>query len=309
MATYQAFYRTHRPKSFSDVVGQDYIIESLSNAIAHNLLNHAYLFCGHRGTGKTTIAKIFAKNINCLKNNNGIACEQCENCRLINEANHPDIFEIDAASNNGVDEIREIINHVKFAPMKLLKKIYIVDEVHMLSKGAFNALLKTLEEPPSHVVFILATTEPEKIPVTVLSRCQRFDFLRIKNSIIERRLSDVAKIESITIDAASINLIAKLAEGSMRDALNILDKVNTTGNNITLTSTFSIMGLMQFDYKRKIISAIAEGKIIDIIKYVKELDESGINISNSVVDLLYLFRDLLILKTTKDDSQVIYFQP
>ena len=220
---YQALYRKYRPTNFDEVVGQTHIIQTLKNAIVQNRIAHAYLFCGPRGTGKTSIAKIFAKTLNCT-NNQDAPCGVCENCKMAANGSHPDIIEIDAASNNGVDEVRNLIDKVKYAPMQGKYKIYIIDEVHMMTSGAFNALLKTIEEPPAHVIFIFATTEPNKVLPTIISRCQRFDFNKVSMHDIKYRLSVVCKNEGIEIDENGLTLIAQLADGGMRDALSILDQ-------------------------------------------------------------------------------------
>ena len=219
---YQALYRKYRPKNFDEVVGQEHIIQTLNNAIYQNKIAHAYLFCGPRGTGKTTTAKIFAKMLNCENENK--PCEECENCKMASQSSHPDIIEIDAASNNGVEEVRNLIDKVKYAPLSGKYKIYIIDEVHMMSTSAFNALLKTIEEPPAHVIFIFATTEPNKVLSTIISRCQRFDFSKVSQKDIEKRLKIVCKKENIEIEEEAISLIAQLSDGGMRDSLSILDQ-------------------------------------------------------------------------------------
>lgn len=309
MKEYQVLYRKYRPIVFGDVYGQEYIITALQNAIINDKVNHAYIFSGHRGTGKTTIAKIYAKNINCENSIDGVACEKCKSCELININKCSDIFEIDAASNNGIDEIRELISNVSYMPMLLKKKIYIIDEVHMLSKGAFNVFLKTLEEPPKHVVFILATTEPEKIPITIMSRCQRFDFLRITNKEIEKRIKEIVNIEKILIDEKSLKFIIRLADGSLRDALNILDKVNIFSNNkINFEKTIQALGILSLNLKREIVEHLIDSNREKIINLSDKINEKGINISNILVDLLYLFRDLLILKVTGNNKKVTYYE-
>ncbi|HCR08314.1 MAG TPA: DNA polymerase III subunit gamma/tau, partial [Sutterellaceae bacterium] len=220
---YQALYRKYRPTTFNEVVGQETIIQTLKNAKAQDRVAHAYLFCGPRGTGKTTIAKIFARMLNCTSTEDNQPCGECENCKMALNGSHPDIIEIDAASNNGVEEVRNLIDRVKYAPMQGQYKIYIIDEVHMMTKSAFNALLKTIEEPPKHIVFIFATTEPNKVLPTIISRCQRFDFSKVSAKDIAQRLTTVCEQEKIQIDAEAIGLIASLADGGMRDALSILD--------------------------------------------------------------------------------------
>ena len=220
---YQVLYRTYRPASFSEVVGQEYIVKTLTNAIRTGKIAHAYLFAGPRGTGKTTIAKLFAKAINC-ENFKEESCDQCRSCKAYLEGNHPDIVELDAASNNGVDDVREIIEHVPYAPLLGKYKVYIIDEVHMLTTQAFNALLKTLEEPPAHVVFILATTDPQKVIPTVLSRCQRYNFSKISLYEIRKRTAEILQREQIPYEDKAVEEIARMAEGGMRDALSLLEQ-------------------------------------------------------------------------------------
>ena len=220
---YKVLYRKYRPNNFDSLIGQKHVVEILKNSIKENKVAHAYLFSGPRGTGKTSTARILAKTINCLNNKNGVACEECENCKSF--GTNPDIIEIDAASNNGVEEIRELINNVKIMPTSLKYKIYIIDEVHMLSQSAFNALLLTLEEPPEHVIFILATTNLESVPITILSRCQRFDFRKINEKDIIDRLEYICKEENISYELDGLKEIAILADGGLRDALSILDQL------------------------------------------------------------------------------------
>ena len=229
--TYTALYREWRPKTFNDVVGQEHITTTLKNQILNNRIAHAYLFCGTRGTGKTSTAKVFAKALNCLNLKEGEPCNKCEMCRKINEGLAIDVTELDAASNNGVDKIRDIIDDVKYPPQESKYKVYIMDEVHMLSAGAVNAFLKTLEEPPNNVIFILATTDPQKLPITILSRCQRFDFKRISNEDIIKRLKVVCNESNIEITDSALNIIAVLSEGAMRDALSILERCIQDGEN------------------------------------------------------------------------------
>ena len=221
---HKALYRVYRPKNFNDVIGQEHIVRTLKNQIENNNVGHAYLFCGTRGTGKTSTAKIFSRAVNCTNLHNDEPCNECENCREILEDKTMDVVEIDAASNNSVDDIRELRENVKYSPAKSKYKVYIIDEVHMLSQGAFNALLKTLEEPPSYVIFILATTEPHKIPATILSRCQRFDFKRVTVKDISSRMKYICEKEGIEADEKALNLIARNSQGEIRDALSILDQ-------------------------------------------------------------------------------------
>jgi DNA polymerase-3 subunit gamma/tau len=230
---YKALYRTYRPQQFSQVAGQQAIVKTLQNALLNQKLSHAYLFSGPRGTGKTTLAKIFAKALNC-ETSPSEPCGVCENCKALQDNRHPDVIEIDAASNNGVDEVRELIDKVKYAPIKGKYKVYIIDEVHMMTSGAFNALLKTLEEPPSHVLFILATTEPHKILPTILSRCQRFDFGKVNANDLRNRLELILKTEQITFDDAAIQTIIQLADGGVRDALARVPQVQAQALGVAL---------------------------------------------------------------------------
>lgn len=236
---YQALYRKYRPASFDEVVGQKHIVQTLKNAIANQRIAHAYLFCGPRGTGKTSIAKIFARTLNCTGENP--PCMECENCKLSLDGTHPDIIEIDAASNNGVDEVRALIERVNYSPMEGKYKIYIIDEVHMMTSGAFNALLKTIEEPPEHVIFIFATTEPHKVLPTILSRCQRYDFSKVSNHDIQQRLIQICEKENVNADEDALEFIATLADGGMRDALSILDQcIAYEQNHITIDAVREI---------------------------------------------------------------------
>ena len=232
---YQALYRKFRPDTFDGVVGQDHIVRTLKNEIVSDMVSHAYLFCGTRGTGKTSTAKIFAKAINCLSPKDGEPCGKCAMCTAIQEGRSVNVIEIDAASNNGVDNIRDIREEVKYPPTEGKYKVYIIDEVHMLSPGAFNALLKTLEEPPAHVIFILATTDPQKVPVTILSRCQRFDFKRISSGEITKTLKKYIKIEGAQAEESALSAIGRLADGSMRDSLSILDQCLAFYHNEVIT--------------------------------------------------------------------------
>ena len=290
---YQALYRKYRPSTFSDVVGQKIVVKTLSNAILNNRINHAYLFCGPRGTGKTSIAKIFAKTINCYNLNNLIPCNKCDSCVQIMNNQSIDIIEIDAASNNGVDEIRELKNNVNLVPSSGKYKVYIIDEVHMLTTSAFIALLKTLEEPPKHAIFILATTEVHKIPQTVLSRCQRFDFYRINFNDIVERLKYICNLEKIEIEEGAIDKIADISNGGMRDALSLLDQIRAYSAG-KITNVDEINGNISHEQMYNIVSLIVQNKFIDLIDIFEEYDNSGKNlvvILDSVIDYL---KNLLI---------------
>ncbi|MFA5481713.1 MAG: DNA polymerase III subunit gamma/tau, partial [Bacilli bacterium] len=240
---YKALYRTYRPRTFSEVAGQKHIVRTIENALKNNKIAHAYLFCGPRGTGKTSMAKLLAKALNC-EEGFGHQCNKCGNCLSVNESTHPDVIEIDAASNNGVEEVRDLIEKVKYLPIKGKYKVYIIDEVHMMTSGAFNALLKTLEEPPSHVVFILATTEPHKVLPTIVSRCQRYDFTKVEDDAIRQKMIEILDLEKIKYDLPVINAIIDLADGGVRDALSILEHVLAyAGDEIKEKDVFNLFGL------------------------------------------------------------------
>ena len=241
--SYKALYRTYRPMTFDEVAGQKHIVQTLKNALRENKIAHAYLFCGPRGTGKTTMARIFAKALNC-ETEFGNPCNHCENCVAITEGRHPDVIEIDAASNRGIDDIRDLVSKVKYSPILGRYKVYIIDEVHMMTNEAFNALLKTLEEPPENVVFILATTEPYKLMPTILSRCQRYDFTKVSDGDIYNRLFDILQNENIQIEEDALSMLVSLADGGVRDALSMLDQaIAYCGNNITLKAIQDLYGL------------------------------------------------------------------
>lgn len=294
---YQALYRKYRPIDFSDVVGQDIIVKTLLNSLKLGNINHAYLFTGPRGTGKTSIAKILAKSVNCENLVDGVACNKCVNCTQNINKNHVDVIEIDAASNNGVDEIRELRNKVNLVPSLGKYKIYIIDEVHMLTTGAFNALLKTLEEPPKHVIFILATTEPQKIPLTILSRCQRFDFKKISNNYIFKRLKDICNKESIKITDDSIREIARLADGGMRDSLSILDQVSSfTQNEITVEDVHLINGTLTQEELSKFAIEILNKNVYEVLTKIDNFDETGKNFTKILEELILFFKNVLIVE-------------
>ena len=303
---YQALYRKYRPKTFDDVSGQEIIVQTLKNIVKNNKLTHAYLFIGPRGTGKTSIAKIFAKTINCLNSNDGISCENCEICKLNNSNENVDIIEMDAASNNGVDEIREIKNHVTLLPTMSKYKIYIIDEVHMLTTGAFNALLKTLEEPPKHVIFILATTEPHKIPLTIISRCQSFEFKPISKEIIKERLKYICNCEKITIDDESLNLIAQDSNGGMRDAIGLLDQLNAyTNSNIKYEDVLLLNGRISTDDILNIFNNLQNNNLKDAFSIIDKIDNEGKNFIYLCEDIIKLLRDELIKYEIHENSELI----
>ena len=292
---YQALYRTWRPQRFEDVVGQEMITKTLRNAVMTNQTSHAYLFTGPRGTGKTSTAKIFAKAINCHHQENGEPCNECEICKAITNGSLNDVLEIDAASNNGVEEIRDIRDKVKYAPTQADYKVYIIDEVHMLSTGAFNALLKTLEEPPANVVFILATTEPHKIPATIISRTQRFDFKRITSATILKRMEYILNQKGIQYEDAALKVIAKAAEGGMRDALSILDQVISFGeNNVTLENALLVTGSVTKTDLLNYLQAVVDQKTPEALEMIHKLVQDGKDASRIVEDLVEYCRDLLL---------------
>lgn len=294
--SYTALYRRLRPKNFEQVVGQQHIVKTLENQIKTDRISHAYLFCGTRGTGKTSTAKIFAKLLNCKEPINNKPCDKCDMCVAFNENRNLNIIEIDAASNNSVDDVREIREEVKYPPTNGKFKIYIIDEVHMLSIGAFNALLKTLEEPPSYVIFILATTDPHKIPVTILSRCQRFDFKRISTLDIFKTLKKYMETDNVDIDDDAINYIAKICDGAMRDALSILDQCISFyyGEKITLNKVLDILGAVDDDIFFKFLDSIIDFDATNIIYLIDEIVQNGRDISQFVSDLITHTRNLLI---------------
>ena len=298
---YKVLYRTYRPQRFDEVVGQDYIIKVLKNAINTQRIAHAYLFAGPRGTGKTTIAKLFAKAINC-EHFNEEACNECQNCIAFNSNNHPDIIELDAASNNKVEDIREIIEQVAFSPILGKYKIYIVDEVHMLTPQAFNALLKTLEEPPEHVIFILATTDPQKIIPTVLSRCQRYNFSKISNLNMKKKMIEILNKEKLKYDEKALEEIAMLAEGGMRDALSILEQVLSYNNEgIFLDDVQKIFGLSTKEEKKELLINIHHD-LTKAISVLRQMYESGIDPKRLCIDLLEIIKESLIYSDSQNET-------
>lgn len=302
---YQALYRKYRPKTFSDVCGQEHITETLKNEIATGTTVHAYLFTGTRGTGKTSCAKILANAVNCTDTKDGNPCLECESCRASVNGENTDIVEIDAASNNGVDSIRELRERINFAPASSKYRVYIIDEVHMLSIGAFNALLKTLEEPPSHVIFILATTEVHKLPATILSRCQRFDFRRIDPQKICERLQFIADSEGLTLTPEAATLIASAADGGMRDALSILDLCASSSKNIDEATVESVCAMAGNDYLLELADFIKHRQTEDALLMLDKLHNSSVDMLRLLSELISHYRDLMIIKTVNDANRPI----
>lgn len=298
--SYKALYRSYRPQTFGEVAGQEHIVTTLKNAIKENRISHAYLFAGPRGTGKTTVAKLLAKALNCTGENP--PCDQCPNCKAITVGEHPDVIEIDAASNNGVDEVRDLIDKVKYAPINGKYKVYIIDEVHMMSTGAFNALLKTLEEPPAHIVFVLATTEPHKILPTIISRCQRFDFKKVENHDIISRLEYVLKSENKKYELPALESVAKLAEGGMRDALSILEQCLAYNNELTVESVNMVYGLLSMDNKISFIKQLLSKDIKGVLTSLDNMLSGSIDIKRLTFDLVDVLKDTIIYKNTQDVS-------
>lgn len=299
--SYQALYRVWRPQKFDDLVGQEMVVKTLKNAIATKQTSHAYLFCGPRGTGKTSAAKIFAKAINCKNQVDGEPCNQCEICTAITEGRLNDVIEIDAASNNGVEEIRDIRDKVKYAPTQAEYKVYIIDEVHMLSTGAFNALLKTLEEPPANVVFILATTEPHKIPATIISRTQRFDFKRITSKAIIARMKFILDEKQVEYDEKALKVIAYAAEGGMRDALSILDQTISFGDNdVTVDNALLVTGSVTQENIIKYLQEVVNRNTKDALETIHEIIESGKDANRLIEDLINYSRNILLYKQSPE---------
>ncbi len=303
---HKALYRVYRPKNFEDLVGQEHIVKTLKNQIKNNNIGHAYLFSGTRGTGKTSTAKIFARAVNCLNPINEEPCNECEICKDTLNDNIMDIVEIDAASNNSVDDIRELRESVKYTPSKAKYKVYIIDEVHMLSQGAFNALLKTLEEPPSYVIFILATTEPHKIPATILSRCQRFDFKRVSSKDIANRMEYICKKENIEAEDKALSLIARNSQGALRDALSILDQCMSFGNDkIEYDDVIELLGTVNIDELFELSQAIMDENTKKSLQILNEFIIWGKDIRNLINDLIDHFRNIMVCKVSKDLEEII----
>ena len=303
--SYVALYREWRPSVFEDVVEQEHVVKTLRYSVGSGRIAHAYLFCGTRGTGKTTMAHILSRAINCLHPNNGDPCNECEICREILSGGSMDVLEIDAASNNSVDNVREIRDEVVYAPSRAKYKVYIIDEVHMLSTGAFNALLKTLEEPPAHVVFILATTEPHKLPATILSRCQRFDFRRISAESIVKRLETIAEANSVKIDPDAARLVAKMADGALRDAISLLDQCISLGSaHIVYEDVLSVVGIVNDTFLSEMAGDILSRNTRGLLEKVNRLVMDGRDISHFISDLVHYCRNLLICKAVANPGDV-----
>lgn len=305
--SYMALYRKFRPNEFEDVKGQDAIVRTLKNQIEAERIGHAYLFCGTRGTGKTTVAKIFAKAVNCEHPVDGSPCGECAVCKAIAAGNSMNVIEIDAASNNGVDNIREIREEVAYRPTEGRYKVYIIDEVHMLSAGAFNALLKTLEEPPSYVIFILATTESHKIPVTIQSRCQRYDFHRISIDTIAGRLRELMEKEQIPVEEKALRYVAKAGDGSMRDALSLLDQCIAfyLGQELTFDKVLEVLGTVDTEVFSKLLRKVLEQDVTSCIHILEDLLVNGKELGQFVNDFTWYLRNLLLVKTSEDAEEVL----
>ena len=305
--SYTALYRKWRPRVFVDVKGQDHIVTTLQNQIRSERIGHAYLFCGTRGTGKTSVAKIFAKAVNCEHPEDGSPCGECPSCQQIQAGTSLNVVEIDAASNNGVENIREIRDQVQYPPTEGKYRVYIIDEVHMLSSGAFNALLKTLEEPPSYVIFILATTEVHKIPITVLSRCQRYDFRRITVDTIADRLKELTDAEGMAVEDRALRYVAKAGDGSMRDALSLLDQCAAFhyGETLTYENVLDVLGAVDNRVFRELFGALRNGQTKDCILRLEEMVIQGRELSQFVADFIWFLRNLLILKTADEAEELL----
>ncbi|MBB5266088.1 DNA polymerase-3 subunit gamma/tau [Catenibacillus scindens] len=305
--SYQALYRKWRPSEFDEVKGQDHIVTTLRNQIKADRIGHAYLFCGTRGTGKTTVAKIFAKAVNCLHPVDGSPCNECEMCKAINAQTSMNVIEIDAASNNGVDNIREIRDEVTYSPTEGKYKVYIIDEVHMLSIGAFNALLKTLEEPPSYVIFILATTEAAKIPITILSRCQRYDFKRITIDTIAGRLTELIGRENLDVEDKAVRYIARAADGSMRDALSLLDQCVAfyLGQRLTYDNVLDVLGAVDTSVFSRLLRCIDAGRFTEAVRLLEEVVIQGRELTQFVTDFIWYLRNLLLVQGSGDLEDIL----
>lgn len=304
--SYQALYRQWRPLDFDEVIGQNHITTPLKNQIQSETYGHAYIFSGTRGTGKTSTAKIFARAVNCLNNSDGNPCNVCENCKSILDEQFIDVVEMDAASNNSVDDIRELREHVKFAPSKGKYKVYIIDEVHMLSQGAFNALLKTLEEPPEYVIFLLATTEPQKIPATILSRCQRFDFKRISYDQILTRLMYICDKISVVYDIEALKLIIQKSDGAVRDSLSALDQcLSVSSGNLSIENVLDVLGVVEKTQVIELIRYLASSNVSDVLVAVDGILKQGKDLTQFLASIIEAYRDLLIVKMVKTNHDVL----
>ena len=303
---YRVLYRKYRPQLFSDVVGQDHITGTLSKEVSSGKVSHAYLFTGSRGTGKTTCAKILSKAVNCLNPVDGNPCNECEICRGIDEGTIVDVAEIDAASNNGVENIRDIREEINFTPASCKYRVYIIDEVHMLSMGAFNALLKTLEEPPAHVKFILATTEVHKLPVTIISRCQRFDFKRVTPEAMVERMKHIAFMEGFTVTDEALSLIARISDGGMRDALSLLDQCTGHASDITADIVCSVAGMAGKDHLFALAKAVSDADSAAALRIISDLHANSVDMERLCTDMINHFRNLMIVKTvSKPDGLIV----
>jgi DNA polymerase-3 subunit gamma/tau len=303
---HQALYRKYRSKTFDELLGQDHVVNTLKNQIVSNNIAHAYLFCGIRGTGKTSTAKILARAVNCTNNTDGNPCNECESCKSILNDSNIDVIEMDAASNNGVEDIRDLRDKLRFLPVSSKYKVYIIDEVHMLSKGAFNALLKTLEEPPSHLLFILATTEPQKIPATILSRCQRFDLKRITVNDIVKNMRSICDEIGVEADDRALKLIASNADGAMRDALSILDRCMTfKSEKIKYEDVNELLGIVNFDTIVELCGLIIDKNIKETMLSINDILNQGKDLQYFIEELITYFRNLLIFKTTNSSESLL----
>ena len=305
--SYMALYRKFRPDNFYDVKGQEHIVTTFKNQIVAGRIGHAYLFTGTRGTGKTTVAKLLAKVVNCENPVDGNPCNECRMCKGIAAGTSMNVIEIDAASNNGVDNVREIVEEVRYSPTEGRYKVYIIDEVHMLSAGAFNALLKTIEEPPSYVIFILATTEVHKIPVTILSRCQRYDFKRITIDVIADRLTELMKAENIEVEEKALRYVARVADGSLRDALSLLDQCISfyLGKKLTYDNVLEVLGAVDIQVFARLLSYIRGQDVASCIKLLEEIESTGRELGQFTIDFIWHLRNLLLIKTTEDISDMV----
>lgn len=305
--SYTALYRKFRPENFEDVKGQDHIVTTLKNQIKADRIGHAYLFCGTRGTGKTTVAKILAKAVNCEHPVEGNPCNECAICKAIKAQTSMNVIEIDAASNNGVDNIREIVDEVRYSPTEGRYKVYIIDEVHMLSAGAFNALLKTLEEPPAYVIFILATTEVHKIPITILSRCQRYDFKRISMERIADRLTELMKKEGVQAEEKAIKYVSRAADGSLRDALSLLDQCIAfyLGQTLTYDNVLEVLGTVDVEVFARLLRYIRKGAVSECIEVLEEMIVGGRELTQFTIDFTWYLRNLLLAKTSDDLEDIL----